>query len=177
MYDEPDEGIVAKIQAGEIQLFEVILRRYQKKLLTFIYSIVGSEADADDIVQDAFISVYKHIDNLDPARKFSPYLFQTAKNMAYSFFRERPRRQVNLDNIGEIEFDAGIFEQLVEEEEYNKVKQILSRMDIKYSRMLRYYYLEDLSYMEISRKEKIPLNTVRTRIKRAKDIFRKLLSL
>jgi RNA polymerase sigma factor (sigma-70 family) len=175
MYEVTDEEIVAKIRSGNIQLFEMILRRYQKKLITFIYSVVGSEADADDIVQEAFISVYKHIDNIDPRRKFSPYLFQVAKNSAYSFLRSKNHQQISLDAVSEIEFDAEIFEKLIIKEESHKVKKELLGLDMKYSKILQLYYFSDLSYEEISQKIKIPLNSVRTRIKRAKENLRKLI--
>src|SRR5437868_10882522 len=108
MDKKTDLELVLAIQEGDILAFEVLVKRYQYGLLAFTYRIVHDEATAQEVVQDAFVKVYKYVDRVDPARKFSTYLFEITKNTAISALRAK-KHTVSLEEVGEIAQDESFY--------------------------------------------------------------------
>ena len=55
-----DEKLIARFQKGDVQAYDVLVRRYKDQLLNYVYRFVGNRSDAEDIVQDTFLRVYKN---------------------------------------------------------------------------------------------------------------------
>ncbi len=167
MSENSDEEIVKQIQEGEVLLFETLVRRYQKRLLYFTKRLVGDEKNAEEIVQDTFLKTYLSMGRIDPKRRFSTFIFEVTKNTAFSFLRkkklEMPLSDENLINEQETNM-----EKLEKETEKRSVQGALSKLPEHYQKAVRLYYFQDLSYEEISRKLRVPINTVRTHLRRAK---------
>jgi RNA polymerase sigma-70 factor, ECF subfamily len=176
MNQDSDEELVLKVQSGDIIAFEQLVVRYQKRLFYFVFRIVRSESDAQELVQDAFFKLYTHIASVNTQMKFSTYLFAIAKNAAFSFLRSKRINSVSIDEIAELETDAKIMENMITDEEAILTKRAMASLDEKYRRPLDLYYFSELSYEQIARKEHIPLNTVRTRLSRAKNELKKILT-
>ena len=166
-----DEKLVLLIQKGEISAFEILVVRYQQKLLHYVLRIINDRHTAEDIVQESFIKVYKNIGRIDTKRKFSPFLYTVVKNETMTYFRNR-RQTVSLDGkMDIIDFDDSI-ERISRKEEQNKLKKALEALEKKYKEVIKMFYFYDLSYREISKKLKIPVNTVRTNLFRGKKILK-----
>lgn len=174
MDERSDETLVAAVQDGNIFAFEHLVRRYQRKLHSFVLHIVRDDQAAADVVQDSLINLYKTIDRVDTKKKFSTYVFSIARNTAISFLRAK-RREVSLDDVVMAGEDEALFEELVQMEKQHTVGQALKRLDERYRKVIQLYYFDDLSYEEMSRKLRKPINTVRTHLSRAKAALRKLL--
>lgn len=175
MKDEKDEELIREIQEGSIKAYEVIVRSYQGKLFSFVCRLVGKEEEAEEIIQDALFSVYKTIDRIDITKKFSTYIFEIAKNTAISYLRKR-KITIPLEDYNLVDLEESIYEKMVKENERNDLQKAIDKLDQKYQRIIRLYYFDDLSYEEIGSKLKIPTNTVRTHLYRAKDNLRKILT-
>jgi RNA polymerase sigma-70 factor (ECF subfamily) len=171
-----DEELVRMVQEGDIIAYEVLVRRYQQRLFAFINRFVRSDKDSEEIVQDSLVKLYINIGAVDTGKRLSSYLFGIAKNTAYTHLRKRSIPKIPLDDVEELETDARIYENLVQAENTEAVRKALSDMDSKYRKILKLYYFNDLSYEEISDRESLPLNTVRTRLRRAKDSLKRILS-
>jgi RNA polymerase sigma-70 factor (ECF subfamily) len=89
-----DEQLAYRVQKGDRASFEVLVRKYQVPLLRFIRERVHSEADAEDIVQDAFVRAYQRIDRYRDAWRFSTWLFTIAHRLAISHLRARRPRNL-----------------------------------------------------------------------------------
>src|SRR5258706_2162252 len=165
MDKKTDLELVLAIQGGDILAFEVLVKRYQYGLLTFAYRIVRNEATAQEVVQDAFFKVYKYIDRVDPTRKFSTYLFEITKNASISALRAR-KNTVSLDEATEATEDKSFYEDFVRADERIRVRKAVGKLEGKYKKVVTLYYFRDLSYEEISNKLRLPLNTIRTQLKR-----------
>ena len=126
-----------------------------------------NENTAEEVVQDAFFSVYRHIDRIDTTKKFSTYLFEVAKNAAISHLRKH-KATISLEDIDEISTDESIYERVSNGERREMIERALSGLSHKYQQVIRHYYFDDLSYEQISRKLGLPMNTVRTHLARAK---------
>ena len=95
-----DEQLAYRVQKGCRASFELLVRRYQVPLLRFIRERVHSEADAEDIVQDAFVRAYQRIDRYRDAWRFSTWLFTIAHRLAISHLRaRRPRNLASGEEI------------------------------------------------------------------------------
>jgi RNA polymerase sigma-70 factor (ECF subfamily) len=174
MQEQTDEQLVTAIQQGDVFAFELLVRRYQKKLHIFVLHIVRDEATAHDVVQESFINLYKTIDRVDTKQKFSHYVFAIARNSALSALRAR-RKTVPLDDLASAYEDEYLFEGLMQAERTHMVRSALGKLDTKYARLIKLYYFDDLSYEEMSKKLRLPLNTVRTHLRRAKLMLQKRL--
>lgn len=167
MNPKTDEELVGDIQRGNILAFEEIVRRYQRRLLRFTARIVVRHEQAQDVVQDTFFKLYQTIDRVDIDQKFSLYLFQIAKNTAISLLRAQ-NREISLETIAELWEDEDLVERLLQHDNAQKVHHAIAGLELKYQNVIRLYYFEELSYEEVAKKLKLPLNTVRTHLKRAK---------
>src|SRR4029077_9262731 len=92
-----DEELVFRIRAGEEDLFEVLVRRYQSRVLAHVARMVGSRDDALDLSQEIFLKVFGALDRYNPAYKFSTWVFRIAGNAAVDHLRKRRPRTVPLE--------------------------------------------------------------------------------
>ncbi len=166
-----DELLVTRIQNGDIPAYEILVRRYQNKLLRFARRIVNNTEDAEEVVQDTFINLYKTVERIDTAKKFTSYLYTVAKNSAISYVRKR-HMHVSVQDIPEIPDESLTPEEFTEKAVIKEsIKTSLHKLPVKYRTVISLYYFRDLSYEEIAGKLDIPINTVRTHIKRAKEML------
>jgi RNA polymerase sigma-70 factor, ECF subfamily len=172
MYPNNDIELIYEIKAGNIAAYEILVKRYQNKVFYFVNRIVRNDKDAEEIVQDTLYKVYTYIDKVDLHKKFSTFLFEIAKNLAISKLRSR-HQTLPLNEMIEVDEDVKIYENLFQVDLSHDMHRILATLDQKYRLVIQLYYIEDLSYAEIAQKCKLPINTVRTRIKRAKLLLAK----
>lgn len=163
-----DEELVKLVQSGDMGAYEQLVRRYQRKLWAFVVRISRDEHEAEDVVYEALLALYKNIDRVDINRRFSTYMFQIAKNLAISKLRQR-KVVVNLDRLeNELAEDEKVYEQVVQNERKSVVREAVLKLAKNYQKVIELYYFEDLDYATISQKLKLPLNTVRTNLRRAR---------
>ncbi len=91
-----DSGVVASQLAGSDRAFGVLVERYQKRLLNFIYRIIGDRERAEDLVQEVFIRVHRHLHRFDQSKKFSTWIYTIASNLAKNELRNRSRNPLVL---------------------------------------------------------------------------------
>jgi RNA polymerase sigma-70 factor (ECF subfamily) len=94
----PDEEVVARVRAGETAFFEVLMRRYNQRLYRVARSIMGDDSEAEDVMQDAFVRSYIHLEQFGGKSRFSTWLTKIAVHEALKRSRER-RRFVEVDGI------------------------------------------------------------------------------
>lgn len=92
----PDEELVSRILAGEKQLFDIVVQRHHRRLLRVAISIMRNEAEAEDVVQDAFLSAYQHLGQFAGRAKFSTWLSRIAMHRAFALAAQNGRN-VSLD--------------------------------------------------------------------------------
>ena len=86
-----DGDVVAAFLAGEERAFREIVTRYQTRLLNFVYRAISDREKAEDLVQDVFLRVYRHLHNFDRTKKFSTWIYTIAANLAKNELRNRSR--------------------------------------------------------------------------------------
>jgi RNA polymerase sigma-70 factor (ECF subfamily) len=86
-----DSSLVAAYLAGQATAFDEIVDRYQKRLLNFVYRTIGDRERAEDLVQEVFIRVHRHLHRFDQSKKFSTWIYTIASNLAKNELRNRSR--------------------------------------------------------------------------------------
>src|SRR5690349_14751201 len=86
-----DSTVVSAFLGGEERAFQELVERYQTRLLNFIYRTIGDRDRAEDLVQEVFIRVYRHLHRFDRSKKFSTWVYTIASNLAKNELRNRSR--------------------------------------------------------------------------------------
>ncbi|MFL6215401.1 MAG: RNA polymerase sigma factor [Blastocatellia bacterium] len=95
-----DEEVVERVLAGQSAWFEVLMRRYNQRLYRVSRSIVGDDAEAEDVMQEAYVRAYQHLDQFDGRARFATWLTRIAVHEALARLRHR-RRVVEIDAFAE----------------------------------------------------------------------------
>lgn len=88
-----DEEVVDRVKAGDIALYEIIMRRYNQRLYRVALAILRDDAEAEDVMQDAYVQAYQHLDQFAGGAPFSAWLTRIAVNEALRRLRQRNRNQ------------------------------------------------------------------------------------
>jgi RNA polymerase sigma-70 factor (ECF subfamily) len=87
--ERTDEELARDARAGSRRSFDELARRYKRRLFVYLRPRVGSDEDAEDLVQETFLKLYRNIAAYDPAYKFSTWLYTSAGRLAIDAFRRR----------------------------------------------------------------------------------------
>ena len=91
-----DPQVVAAHLAGDPWAFEELVGRYQRRLLNFVYRTIGDRERGEDLVQEVFIRVHRHLHRFDQSKKFSTWIYTIASNLAKNELRNRSRNPLVL---------------------------------------------------------------------------------
>jgi len=167
-----DEEVVRMVQAGKIESFGILVKRYQAKMLRYARRFLFNYHDIEDLVQEVFIKAYTNIQSFDASKKFSAWLYRIAHNEFINAIKKKGKEPMPF-------FDLDILlPRLASKDEADKktnqreicqmIEQCLDKLDFKYREPLILYYFEELTYREIADVLRIPVPTVGVRLKRAK---------
>jgi len=96
LHEFDDGGLVMQHLAGDPQAFGTLVDRYQTRLLNFINRTIGDRERAEDLVQEVFIRVFRHLHRFDQTKKFSTWIYTIASNLAKNELRNRSRNPLVL---------------------------------------------------------------------------------
>src|SRR5689334_9449703 len=91
-----DEEIVERLRLGETALFEILMRRYNQRLFRVTRAILGNDSEAEDVMQEAYVRAYMHLNQYEGRAKFATWLTKIAVHEALARVRQR-QRLVELD--------------------------------------------------------------------------------
>lgn len=174
-----DDNQLVKMSLEQLDYFSCLYNKYESRMTNYIKKISSaSDEEAEDILQEAFMKVWRNLNEYEPELKFSSWIYRIVHNEAISYWRKK--KSYGKDNT--IDIDDANIRDIVEEEKEEvdlsstklAVMRLLVSMPSKYREVLILKYFEELSYEEISDVLKIPEGTVATRLSRAKKSFEKL---
>jgi RNA polymerase sigma-70 factor (ECF subfamily) len=175
-----DSEIIQRILEGETHLFATLVSRYERLMYSFLLSQVKSFQEVQDISQEAFLKAYRHLSAFDPTRKFSAWVLKIAKNLLIDRYRK------TTDSLGT---NATTVQDLMSRKSVQSPEEIPGkRMEtqeefrqafiniLHLSEELRIPLLlrivQELSYEEIADILDLPVQTVKNRIFKARQILR-----
>ena len=172
-----DLEIVKKVQFGDSESFSLLVDKYHRHLLNFIYRLTGNEQIVEDIGQEVFLSIYKSIGSFNITRgvPFSAWLFITARNRCISELRRRNRTTVTIDGMQNLRAREKTPEQTAtEDERLSAIHAALEQLPEPYRQTILQSLRGD-SPEEIARTNQISRGTVKSRLSRAREKMKLLL--
>jgi RNA polymerase sigma-70 factor (ECF subfamily) len=159
------------------QAFANLVTRYQRQVYNLAYRMLGNPEDAEDAAQEVFLRAYTALPSFELGRKFSSWLLTIASNLCIDILRRRRFAWMSLEDVSfrlasPVEEPSGA---VLREEQAGQVQHLLQRLPEKYRLVviLRYWY--DMPYDEIATTTGLSLNTVKTRLHRARLMLAKAL--
>ena len=178
-----DKQLVARVQKGDSRAFDMLVMKYQQRIMALISRYVHDADEVQDVAQEAFIKAYKALPRFRGDSAFYTWLYRiavnTAKNHLVSRSRRPPGSDVDLSDAEYLEGGAGLRElenpenRLFGDELKQVVEQAISGLpdDLRTAVTLRVF--DGLSYEDIADVMDCPVGTVRSRIFRARDAIDK----
>jgi RNA polymerase sigma-70 factor (ECF subfamily) len=180
-----DQELVARVQRGDKQAFDILVGKYQQKLANLVGRYIQDPVETMDVTQEAFIKAYRALGNFRGESAFYTWLYRIAINTAKNFLVAQGRRPPGVDVDAEAaeQMDTGVRlkeyatpeNHLLKDEIAFTVHQAIEELpeDLRTAITLR--ELEGLSYEEIANAMSCPVGTVRSRIFRAREAIEKKL--
>lgn len=174
-----DQLLVERVQQGDKSAFDVLVKKYQHKIISLISRYVSDRAEAMDVAQEAFIKAYNALERFRGESAFYTWMYRiainTAKNHLVAQSRRPPASDVDASDAEQYNFDSRLKEtsspehELLTEEIEQTVHDAIDQLpdDLKTAITLR--EIEGMSYDEIASAMECPIGTVRSRIFRARE--------
>ena len=182
---EEDQQLVERVQRGDKRAFDLLVLKYQHKILSLVTRFVRDHHEAQDVAQEAFIKAYRALPNFRGESAFYTWLYRIAINTAKNQLASRSRKPREVSgSVEDVEFYEGEHalkdidspERLLLRDEIEKtVNQSIQQLpeDLRMALSLREF--DGLSYEDIAEVMQCPVGTVRSRIFRAREAVDKAL--
>ena len=181
--EDEDAQRVSLCKNGDVDAFEVLVKKHQKRMLNIAYRMIGSYEDACEVVQDAFVSAFKGIKNFEERAKFSTWLYTIVINLSRNRLKQLElksyREDSSLDDpvltndsqitVEPASDEPSILEKLEKRDVQQKVQECIHVLDNESREVIVLRDIQGFSYNEISDMLKIPEGTVKSRLFRARD--------
>lgn len=183
-----DSEVVQAFLAGDERAFGELVERYDQRLLNFVYRTVGDRERAQDLVQETFVRVYRHLHRFDQTKKFSTWIYTIAGNLAKNELRNRSRNPLVLFQTIKKNWDADHRPlewedtKLKPDDLYRKrflrekVEEAVSELPEHHREVFVLRELEGKTYEEIAEITDCNLGTVKSRLNRARNNFARIIA-
>ena len=164
-----DEELIDKYLNGDEKSLEVLIKRYLKPIYSFAFNFVLNQQDAEDLTQETFLKMWRNLRKFKKEKNFENWLFTIAKNTCLDFLRKKKKNlTLSADNLEIVaDFAPPLLEKLEKENLLEKLKKEIEKLPIKMRQIIDLYYNFGLNFREISEILGEPINTVKSRHRRA----------
>jgi len=177
-----DEEIVDRIKRGEVDRFEQLVERYQKRLVNYIFRMINDYEAALELSQDVFLKVYSALDKYNPEFKFTTWVHRIASNATIDWLRKKRIDTLSME-IGGGEDGPSISQQLPSpdlsplvnlemRQLQQRIETAIDELPLIYRELIVLRHINDLSYDEIAEALGLPLGTVKNRIFRGREMLK-----
>ncbi len=178
-----DSLLVKNYIYGDEASLEILIKKHQQRLFSFIYSKVKDKEVSNDIFQDTFIKVIKTLKkgNYNEEGKFLPWIMRIAHNLIIDYFRKN-NRMPNFKNSDEFDIFSIISDdslnaekQIIQEQIFDDVRELINELPEEQKEVLIMRMYRDMSFKEISDNTGVSINTALGRMRYALINMRKLI--
>ncbi len=175
--NEPtDEQLIARFQQGDAYAYDLLVKRYKDPLMNYIYRFVGDRTDAEDILQETFLRLYKNKHYYREIARFSTWIYTIAGNLAKTELRKRRRRSFfSINNYMSTDKDFELPDKNITPDRYtdsgitdDEIHKAINKLSPKFRQVILLRDIQGFSYEEIAHIVNIPLGTVKSRVNRAR---------
>lgn len=178
---QSDDELIARAQEGDSHSFDLLVRRYQRKIYFLAYRMVKNHDAADDVAQETFIKAYFAIRSFRIGYSFYTWLYRICMNLSINFLKRQkfviPESQFE-EQVSPLEKEASGVDpssQFALKEMESKIEKAIDSLPSKYKAVLVLRLYEDMSYEEIARTLEISVGTVMSRLFRARERMQEML--
>ena len=174
-----DQELVQRVQAGDKNAFDVLIIKYQQRIINVITGFVHDPVEAQDVAQEAFVKAYRAIPNFRGDSAFYTWLYRIAINTSKNHLAARARRPptsdvdaadaTNVYDAPELKEFETPESNLVSDELEQAIHQAIDELQEDTATAIKLREFEGMSYEEISEAMECPIGTVRSRIFRARE--------
>ena len=180
-----DAELVEKYRAGAEKAFTILVQRHTGAVYSFVARYVGGGSEAEDIVQDVFVKVWKHLGRFDIQRNFRTWIFTIAKNTALDWLKKK--KAITFSELHTHD-DTTLFEETLAADEplpsdvfdtsrsQEELSTALSTLSADYRAVILLRLDSQLTFREIAEALGKPLNTVKSHYRRAVGLLDQQLS-
>lgn len=181
---DPDRELVDRWQAGDLQSFEALVRRHEKRVYRLLYRMLGSPEEAEDVTQETFLNLHRHGRRFRRESRFSTFVYRVAANAALNRRRTLGRDRSRLERLVASQA-AGEHapsspqspeQRTAEAQVRQRVQDAILGLPERLRLPLILFDVEGLPYAEISAVVGAPEGTIKSRIHRARQALRRELS-
>lgn len=180
-----DSELIIKAQSGNQQALELLIQRFLPGVFNLCLRYMQDSFDAEDAAQEAFVKVWKNLKKFDANKSFKNWVLEIAKNtcldilkkkrvIPFSAFETEDGTNSLTETLASGRF--GPFELAEQSSLKNTLQELLKKLSPVYQKVLSLYYEQELNFREISQELDEPLNTVKSRHRRALIMLRKFLT-
>jgi len=186
--EQLDKDLVKRVQQGDKSAFDLLVIKYQHRIIQLVNRYIKDPSEAQDVAQEAFIKAYRALPNFRGDSAFYTWLYRIAINTAKNYLLSRSRRYSNyqvdiqdaeqIENAPQLQGSETPEYLLMNDDIVNTIETVIDNLpeEMRIAIMLREF--EGMSYDEIAQTMECPVGTIRSRIFRAREaIDKKLLPL
>jgi RNA polymerase sigma-70 factor (ECF subfamily) len=181
-FNQPsDDELIVKAQEGDLRSFDLLVKRYQRKVYYLARRMVKGHDAADDIAQETFINAYSAIRSFKIGYSFYTWLYRICMNLSINYLKRQkfviPESQLD-GETSPLEREAPGADpsnHLASKELEGKIEKAIDSLPPKFKAVLVLRIYEDLSYEEIAKTLKISMGTVMSRLFRAREKMQEML--
>jgi RNA polymerase sigma-70 factor (ECF subfamily) len=169
----PDEGVVARVLAGEPRLFELLMRRYNRRLFRAARAILRNDGEAEDVVQDAWVRAFGHLETFEGRSLFSTWVTRICVHEALSRAKKSARLEpLDTEERQEVVMSMGTPEQGASDGELRRaLEEAIDTLPDPLRTTFVLRTVEGMSIAETAEVLGIPEDTVKTRAFRARALL------
>lgn len=180
-----DFAIIRRAIGGEQPAYNQLMSRYQSQIFSLMYRMVHSRAEAEDLVQEAFMKAFVSLSHFNFEYAFSTWLYKIATNNCIDHLRKKKLNMMSIDtpvSYKDTEYHIELPDltyypdkDVIRREHSQIIQKAIDDLPEKYKRVILLRHSEELSYEEIAKILRIPIGTVKARLFRAREMLNKFL--
>ncbi len=160
--------LISRAVRGNREALEELVRLYYEKIYNYIFYRVMNESQAEDLTQDVFMKLTKNIHTYVPTASFSSFLYRIAHNTVVDYYR-------TVKHTEELQEMISVEDSISQVETKMDVQMVLNKLSAEQKECIILYYLQELSYKEISTILDIPIPTAKSRVKRGLEVCKRIM--
>ena len=177
-----DLQIIEMVRSGNSRAYSVLVDRHKSQAMTLAVRLVGGREEAEELVQDAFVKAYRSLDQFRGDAKFSTWFYRILYNLCMTVVTRRKAKPESLDEYEEDSHrtlvdgdEVSIQERLEQREIQSLVSSEVGNLPEKFKTAILLFYVQEMSYDEVSAVMDVPLGSVKTYLHRGRDLLRQRL--
>ena len=174
-----DNELIEEILAGKIEKFAELVERYERLVFSFLLARLKNYQEVEDIAQDAFVKAFKHLNSFDGEHKFSSWLVTIAKNLLIDSVRKNSRSIASDEMVTDFLANKSAKNDsnqphviVAKKESFNRIIKMIYELPQNLCEPFLFRVINEMSYDDIAEALELPLQTVKNRIFKARNLLR-----